>query len=331
VKDIPSSAAPLGRDVVSVGTRFEGSAGLPLAAFASGGAWEPGVITSFGHHVIELDDVSSVGGRAWAVGALASSAPVAALWDGTDWVPAKVPDPGPGEDGFAGVDMLSAGRAWAVGRHQVGSAFETLVERWDGSAWSIVPSPNVGTTSSMLKDVDAVDAGAAWAVGWYVQARRYRPLVERWNGSSWQVVPTPNPGGVDAFLSGVTAAGPSDAWAVGWIARGDVLTPLVEHWDGRSWSIVDGPPDVPHGAFAAVAPTPTGIVVVGRLLTTPKSQPLVITWNGSTWTTLPVAVTDPAWLTGVTVDASGAIWAVGTVFPDNSLAGSLVLTGCAAA
>jgi len=329
VKDVPSNVAPYADGVVSVGTRFEGSAGGAMAAFGTAGSWDPELIAALGHHVIELDDVSSLGDQAWAVGALASSGPIAVRWDGDAWVPAAVADPGPGEDGFAGVDMLSADQVWAVGRHQRGSGFETLIERWNGSAWTIVPSPDVGTISDQLNDVDATRASDAWAVGWYVQAQRYRPLVEHWDGSRWSVVPTPNPGGGDAFLSGVVATGPDDAWAVGWTARGDALTPLVEHWDGGSWRLVAGPSEVPDGSFAAVAATPTGIVAVGRALT-PQSHPLVAELQGSAWSIVPTPVTDPAWLTGVTVDASNAIWTVGTVFPPNGLAGSLVLTGCPA-
>jgi hypothetical protein len=329
-KDVPSSAAPLGRDVVSVGTRFQGSAGTALAAFASDGTWDPKVIPAWQDHVVELDDVSTVDGSAWAVGALASSTPVAARWDGQAWTPVTVPDPGPGEDGFSGVTALSGDRAWAVGRHQTGYAFRTLIDRWDGAAWTAVPSPNVGSTSNMLKDVDAGGADDVWAVGWYVQARHYRPLVEHWDGTTWSLVTTPDPGPGDAFLSGVAAVGPRDAWAVGWTSRGGQLGPLIEHWDGRSWSLVEPPADVAHGALLSIAPAPTGVVMVGRSFPTAQPQPLALERIGSTWTTLTTPVADPAWFNGVTVDAAGAIWAVGTVFPADALAGSLVMTGCSA-
>jgi hypothetical protein len=140
-KDVPSSAGALGQDVLMIGTRFQGSAGLALAAFSSNGGWNAGVIAALGPHVIELDDVSTLGDQAWAVGALASSAPVAARWDGQTWISTPVRDPGPGEDGFSGVEALSPDLVWAVGRHQIGYGFRTLTERWDGRSWTACPEP----------------------------------------------------------------------------------------------------------------------------------------------------------------------------------------------
>jgi hypothetical protein len=329
-KDVPSSAGALGQDVLMIGTRFQGSAGLALAAFSSNGDWNAGVIAALGHHVIELDDVSTLGDQAWAVGALASSTPVAARWDGQNWISTPVRDPGPGEDGFSGVEALSPDLVWAVGRHQIGYGFQTLTERWDGRSWTAVPSPNVGETSNMLKDVHATSPTDVWAVGWYVDREHYRPLVEHWDGTRWKLVPTPDVGTGDGFLSGVAAVGTGDVWAVGWTARGDSLQPLVEHWDGRTWSVVPGPPGAEHGVLAAVAATSDGVVTVGRLLTTTQPQPLALVRVGDAWTTLSTDVSAEAWLTGVTVDAAGAIWAVGTQFPGNTFAGSLAMTGCPA-
>src|SRR5207247_2351408 len=107
-----------GQDVISVGTRFAGSAGTALEGFGSPGVWDPSVIPAWGKRVVELDDVSVIDGSAWTVGSQASSTPVAARLDGRRWTAFTVSDPGPGEDGFSGVAALSRDRAWAVGRHQ---------------------------------------------------------------------------------------------------------------------------------------------------------------------------------------------------------------------
>ena len=329
-KDVPSSAGALGQDMLMIGTRFQGSAGLALAAFSSNGGWNAGVIAALGPHVIELDDVSTFGDQAWAVGALASSAPVAARWDGQTWISTPVRDPGPDEDGFSGVEALSPDLVWAVGRHQIGYGFRTLTERWDGRSWTAVQSANVGDTSNMLKDVDGTSPVDVWAVGWYVDRQHYRPLVEHWDGTRWKLFPTPDVGTGDGFLSGVAAVGPGDVWAVGWTAQGDSLQPLVEHWDGRTWSVIPGAAGAEHGALMAVAATSNGVVTVGRLLTTTQPQPLALVRAGDAWTTLSIDVSSEAWLTGVTVDAAGAIWAVGTQFPGNTFAGSLAMTGCPA-
>jgi hypothetical protein len=163
-----------------------------------------------------------------------------------------------------------------------------------------------------------------------VDREHYRPLVEHWDGTRWKLIPTPDVGAGDGFLSGVAAVGPGDVWAVGWTAHGDSLQPLVEHWDGRTWSVVPGPAGAEHAALMSVAATPNGVVTVGRLLTTAQPQPLALLRVGDAWTTLSTDVSSTAWLTGVTVDAAGAIWAVGTQFPGNTFAGSLAMTGCPA-
>jgi hypothetical protein len=72
------------------------------------------------------------------------------------------------------------------------------------------------------------------------------------------------------------------------------------------------------------------VVAVGRQLATAQPQPLALVRVGDAWTTLSTDVGSDAWLTGVTVDAAGAIWAVGTQIPGNTVAQSLAMTGCPA-
>src|SRR5205823_5913477 len=85
-----------------------------------------------------------------------------------------VADPGPGLDALAGVAGLTPRLAWAVGRHDDGVAYRTLIERWDGTTWQRVPSPNVGSEPNSLNDVAVIGPDDAWAVGWHVAGRRDR-------------------------------------------------------------------------------------------------------------------------------------------------------------
>ena len=132
-----------------------------------------------------MDDVSTDRAGAWAVGAWGNQHPVALRWNGRTWIPTKVEDPGPREDGLSGVATVSPDWVWAVGRHQVGSDFRTLVERWDGTSWVIATSPNNGATqNNYLLGVNCGSASDCWSVGYYVVGITYQTLVERWDGKT---------------------------------------------------------------------------------------------------------------------------------------------------
>ena len=328
--DVPSGVARIGDRVLSVGTRFQGSAGSPLAAFGDRASWSAAMIPAYPGRIVELDDVTASIGDAWAVGAITNVAPAVTSWDGQRWTAMRIADPGPGEDGLTGVAAVSQTSVWAVGRHQRGIAFATLVERWDGRTWRIVASPNIARSSNVLKDVAAPGPNDAWAVGWVVQHERYRTLVEHWDGARWTIVSTPDGGGVDALFTGVAAVNANDVWAVGRTADGDVQHPLVEHWDGHAWNLVQLPPAVDLAALGGVTATPTGVAIVGRLLDGTQPRPLVLILAGKVWTVASFdAGNGPSWLAGVTVDADGTVFAVGSSAPGNSITASLAVTDCA--
>ena len=328
-KAVPSSVAAVGDYVVVVGTGYVGSRAGAFAGQGKDGVWTPGAIHGY-TRLLEIDDVAGFHGEAWAVGAIGTRAPAIVRWDGNAWSPATVGDPGPADDGLAGVVALSSRSAWAVGRHDVAIGSRTLIERWDGHSWKPVPSPNEGATSSALKDVAATEPDDGWAVGWFVEHGRYRTLAEHWDGTRWSVVPTPDPGGADALLSGVVARGHDDVWAVGWTTQDDgTLHPLVERWDGRAWNVVETPSSLGDAALSGIAATGTGVVVVGRQVAGSDIHPVALLEEDGAWTGVPVEVSDnSAWLTGVIVDAQRMIWAVGSRAPNNGLTSSLLVTGC---
>ena len=117
-KAVPSSVAAVGDYVVVVGTGYVGSRAGAFAGQGKDGVWTPGAIHGY-TGLLEIDDVAGFHGEAWAVGAIGTRAPAIVRWDGNAWSPATVGDPGPGDDGLAGVVALSSGSAWAVGRHDV--------------------------------------------------------------------------------------------------------------------------------------------------------------------------------------------------------------------
>ncbi|TMM20942.1 MAG: hypothetical protein E6F95_12790 [Actinobacteria bacterium] len=259
--------------------------------------------------------------------------PAISRWNGATWTVAPVADPGPGLDALSGVAALTPRLAWAVGRHEVGDAYRTLIERWDGSTWERVGSPNVGTGPNALKDVAVTAPDDAWAVGWHVAGRSYRPLVEHWNGTRWSVVPTPDLGSGDAILTGLVARGTRDVWAVGSVTQADVPSPVVERWNGSRWARFPVPSDLGPAAITDVTTTTGGVVLVGRRIIDQVPQPLAIVLDRTGWHEAPLtaAPSSQASLSSVTTDASGVMWAVGTRLGSTGSFGSLVVSGCAPA
>jgi hypothetical protein len=325
--DALSGIASFGDGVLVVGTRFSGAVGGALEATATpDGTYSAHLIDVFGGRVVQLDDVATDGTRAWAVGSLGDSSPAAVRWDGSSWSAMPVTDPGIGEDGLSGVTAVRDDLLWAVGRHQVGKDFVTLIERSRGTSWRPVPSPNAGS-SDMLKDVASLGTRHVWAVGWSVAGERFRPLTMRLVGSSWKIIPTPALDG-DGVLTAVTVRGPDEVWAVGWTGRRDDVRPLLERWDGQRWAVVP-PPEEGRGALLAVATTANGIVVAGRRTSsTGQPQPLAALRTGGTWTDASTAVSGSAWLTAAALGADGRLWAAGSSFPSNAVVTGLVMTGC---
>jgi hypothetical protein len=320
------------RGVLGAGTQYEGSHFDGLAAEGSSGTWKARKV-SIWVPSSSFNGVSSDGaGGAWAVGVLIR-APAIARWNGDRWAPMPVADPGPGLDALAGVAGLTPRLAWAVGRHDDGVAYRTLIERWDGTAWRRVSSPNVGSEPNSLNDVAVIAPDDAWAVGWHVVGRWYRPLVQHWDGSGWTVVPTPQLGAGDAILSAVVARGPDDVWAVGSVTQADVPSPVVERWDGSRWTTVAVPAGMEPAAFSSVTLTTDGIAVVGRQVVDQEPQPVAMLLDGTGWhqMALTAAPSQQAWLASVTADGSGRLWAVGTRLGSTGFFGSLVLSGCASA
>jgi hypothetical protein len=327
-KEIFQGIAPIGRSVVAAGTRYTASIEGALAAYGTQGRWRSRLIAPLSE-LASLDGVADDReGGAWAVG-VTGRIPAIARWDGRSWAAVPSNDPNHSLDVLSGVAATSPRSAWAVGRHDDDGTYRTLIESWDGGSWHIVPSPNVGTGPNVLRSVAAAGPDDVWAVGWTFFASHYRTLAEHWDGSSWRVVATPSAGRGDAVLTGVAASG-HDVWSVGWVADGDTQRPVIQRWNGSRWANVPPPPELGPAAFSAVAPTAHGIAVVGRQMVDARPQALALLYDADGWH--PVALdTTPsaqAWLNGVTVDASGRMWAVGTRLAPDGLFASLVVTGC---
>jgi hypothetical protein len=130
-------------------------------------------------------------------------------------------------------------------------------------------------------------------------------LTESWNGSVWSIVPSPNPSGSTNALTGVSCLSSTNCVAVGnsTDAAGD-STGFSEIWNGSNWSVVATSTPALSGDDSALESvsctegTSIFCVAVGAVPTSqpPIEQPLIESWNGSSWSVMSTPA--PAFNTG---------------------------------
>jgi hypothetical protein len=194
---------------------------------------------------------------------------------------------------------------------------------------SVAPAaaaPAAAQQGSLLA-VSGTSASNIWAVGsngFSLSHGGGRTLIEHWNGTSWRAARSPSPGrGRDGFsiLYGVAAVSPADAWAVGFYRSGSnpsrmTTRALIEHWDGARWTQVScgcaSGRDAGPALLGITAVSRTDLWAVGAGV----SGPLLVHWNGRTWSTarLPGTVNDE--LTGVSAASARSAWASGVDLAD---------------
>jgi hypothetical protein len=201
---------------------------------------------------------------------------------------------------LAGVAVVSANDAWAVG--SVGRTNSSaLIEHWDGNAWSVSLED---AASSQFRAVAARSATDVWAVG---QNEEGLTMAEHWDGQQWSVTPSPSIGTYD-FLLGVCAISENDAWAVG-SSQSPVTKYILMHWDGSVWSLVAGPPANGSSLNSLKAFSSDDVWAVGG----EHAAMFTIHWNGTVWSEIP-APNVHGGLLGVDGSASDDLWAVGITY-----------------
>jgi hypothetical protein len=242
------------------------------------------------------------------------------------------------DDQLAGVTVLSACDAWAVGSFtDASNVQDTLIEHWDGSNWTVFPSPNPGDDTNFLDGVRAASPTNIWAVGAYSSesSTQQKSLVLHWDGAQWTQQNSPSPGSESNTLTGVRPVTAGEAWAVGISSDGKTDRALVLHFTAGKWRRVEVPGVSIDDELTAVAATsPKDVWAVGlagvlhqeaqragqapgrwlgplaKAAGTITVRTLILHWNGKTWSVVP----------SPSPGDGAAIAAVGAISPTSALA-----------
>jgi hypothetical protein len=222
---------------------------------------------------------------------------------------------------FDAVSVASPASAWAVGCAIPTSDLcaSDLAEHWNGKTWTrvAVPSPagsfgvEVGLTA--VTDISSTDA---WAIGTTEGGGNYTQIVH-WNGKSWGQTTAPSIGlyGKQYALDAISAVSAANIWAAGSI--GDDA--LVLHWNGKAWSRVPVPlnsAEFVSGISGLKVISSSNVWAVGSITSeaTEVEVPLILHWNGKSWTRLQspkLLYGGDSWLTAVAGSSASNVWAVG--------------------
>ena len=255
----------------------------------------------------------------WAVGnALGGTpGPLFLHYDGSAWTQVPRPILG-GDTRLASVDAVAANDAWASGvTFDANGDGHAVILHWNGTSWSqsTLPPELTGSGSS-VDGISADSATDAWAA---VNGPDLVPSMLRWDGTSWTPVPFPAP---LSLLTSVSAVSPSSAWAVARQGIFGSTQPVVMHWDGTSWAQVASPSfGIGLGSWldTVVATSDTSVYALGLYANgytrlSPHLVPLVLHWDGSSWTgaALPIPGQGiPTVNRALGVTAAGQAWAAG--------------------
>jgi len=284
-----------------------------------GTAWRLAPLSGFGGNdgLYAVDAVSA--SEAWAAGTSSGPGRTSTLvvrWNGSTWAPEVTPNGPSSTNQLQGV-AAAGSTVWAVGHYIVsGSSYNhrALILQRTGGAWRVSAAPQVQGNEFLLA-VDATGPTDAWAVGWGspgITSGPGVPIALRWNGSSWRSMPPPSTATTE--LTAVDALTPGNVWVAGQTLNGSTWQPYVAQFNGTSWRRI-ATPTLDSGARLTdlVALSASNVVAVGTSSGT--GIPLVLRWNGSSWSREAPAPSGN--LTGAAAVGT-TVWAVGNQFALNA-------------
>lgn len=204
----------------------------------------------------------------------------------------------PPSTALADLAITATDHAWLAGTTGVFTSRPStpLVLRWTGVDWTEETLPGLPSAAS-LAGISATAPDDVWAVG----NSAGRPLVLHYDGVGWHTVDTP----AIPWAKAVTAIAPDDVHIVG--AGSDTL-----HWDGLEWTRSSTLTSSRETLHAITAAAPDDVWAGGGGLTgagaATYEYPVLIHWDGTTWTDLHGPRPDHGHITGLAATAPDDLW-----------------------
>jgi hypothetical protein len=229
-----------------------------------------------------------------ATGGPASSVPLAAAWNGSQWASSRPPLPAGARGGeLRTVSCTGRSGCIAVGSYATSAGVaRPLSEQWTGRSWQLLSTPDARRARAGLLNGVSCRASNCVAVGASRGSSGWGMLalfatVTNWLVQRMQAIPGRSP---VAVVKAVSCARPQACMAVGFASVADRVVPFTERLAGGRWTLL-----------ALSARTPANSVLdsvsctaVNRCITTGgttghgKDSPLAEAWNGSGWRILKV-------------------------------------------
>ena len=208
----------------------------------------------------------------------------------------------------------------AVGQDFFSSTETPLILQWTGGGFTVVQGGSAPSTAANLGGVSCTSASLCFAVG-TTGTDANQAYVEQWNGTTWGASTVPPATGVTEIqVMNMSCSTPTMCMAVGQALVGSTDSAWSAQWNGSSWSGVVTPS--PGGVTATML---EGVSCVGSSFCVavgdvepgsgPTYENLIETWNGTSWTILPLTPSTPPafaeFLSGVSCFSVTSCTAVG--------------------
>lgn len=212
---------------------------------------------------------------------------------------------------------LLGGLAGGLGPATAASAATCQIQ---GSPQPASPASN----NNEPRSVAVISSCDAWLVGMQLDVKTAsgvdQMLTEHFDGTAWKVVPVGRLDTLGAELNGVSAVASNSVYAVGDFSDPKHETPVVEHWNGTAWvpQTQLGVADAELDAVRALSDSDIWVTGSSFDLTSNDRQPLILHWDGRTWTRTPVppvgGPNDDIRVLSVAASSSRNVWAIGDDF-----------------
>ena len=294
--------------VIALGATFSATPLIATPALASStcvDGWQQVPFLS-GLAAIDAEGTATLNGApAWIVGLSSAMAegkrvPLIGRWTGSAWD--RVAAPWKGYGVLNAVSAVDATHAWTVG--SIGSYTRwPIAGRWNGSSWTSVTVPHPPGQLGVFTDLALVNGSRLWVAGQTLQNGLAKPLVMFHRAKGWKGMSPSVPAQAEGGLSDITIAPGGRVWSAGWKTDSSGQgRPWIVYRQSGSW-VTANLPNLDAGRAAILDLTfvsaSNGWAAGWIEKDGAGYEPLLLHWNGSTWSVVPTP-----WAAGLSIGLS---------------------------